>query len=60
MNHAEVAAVLTKERRDRLETELLEIEGRVGELMKSNKPVRYEIERLGKRKIAILRLLGMM
>ena len=47
-------------RRERLEAELVEIEGRIEELKTSSKPVRYDLERLGKRRTVIMRELGLL
>jgi Mg2+ and Co2+ transporter CorA len=58
--HVEVARALGSFRRERLESELVEIESRIEELKNSDKPVRHEIERLGKRRMTIMRELGLL
>ncbi len=60
MHNVEVAQAAGRFRRERLEQELVEIEGRIEELKNSDKPVRYEIERLGKRRTTIMRELGLL
>jgi hypothetical protein len=59
VTNTEAARVAGRFRRDRLEAELIEIEGRMDDLKKSDKPVRFELERLARRKLTIMRQLGL-
>jgi hypothetical protein len=59
VTNTEVARVAGRWRRDKLEAELVELEGRMDDLKKSDKPVRFELERLAKRKLTIMRELGL-
>jgi hypothetical protein len=59
VTNTEAARVAGRWRRDKLEAELVELEGRMDDLKKSDKPVRFELERLAKRKLVIMRELGL-
>ena len=56
----EVAKALTQDRKDRLERELIELEGRIEALKHVHRPVRRELDQLGKQKLAVMRALGML
>jgi hypothetical protein len=60
VTNQEAARVAASFRRDMLEKELIEIEGMMDALKTSNKPVRHELERLAKRRLQIMRQLGLM
>lgn len=56
----QTARALTAARRQQLEWELLELDGEMQALKRETKPVRAELERLAKKKLEIMRKLGML
>ena len=56
----EVAQAATRFQKERWEHELLELDARIETLKHDHRPVRREIDRLFKRKIELMRKLGML